>query len=191
LTEFVIFESLISSSTEGQGLWTALALIVIAGFVAWLLFFSGNGTFQSFLEDLKGQPKTEKRDPFPVPVFDKSKLEVPLPPKPVRKPLTYQRTADEIDLKLDTWARDLRQSLREVRAESQGLVEKYKDVPLRRAKPEAEKKKPAAEKPEKSRTTASKTSSVKGKSTTAKKSTAKPKTGPKTTKSESQKKKNL
>jgi hypothetical protein len=187
LTELDFFESQISSLTEGQGLWTTLALLAIAGFVVWLLFFSGNGTFQSFLEDLKGQPKTQKKEPFPIPVFDTSKLEVPLSPKPVRKPLTYQRTADEIELKLDTWARDLRQSLHEVRAESRGLVEKYKDVPLRRAKPAAEKKKPAAKTPAKSKKTSSKTSSVKGKSTTAKKSTAKPKPGPKTTKSKTPK----
>ena len=121
----------------------ALALLFVAGFVIWLLFFSGNGDFKSFLADLKAQPKESKPDPFPIPVFDKSKVEVPRPPKVQRKPLTYQRTADEIDLKLDTWAKDLRQSLREVRAESQWLVEKYKDVPLKRPKTEADQTKPA------------------------------------------------
>lgn len=114
----------------------ALALLLIAGFIIWLIFFSGNGDFKSFLEDLKGQPQEIKTDPFPVPVFDKSKVEVPRPPRVQRKPLTYQRTADELDLKLDNWAKDLRQSLHEVRAESQWLVEKYKDVPLKRPKPE-------------------------------------------------------
>lgn len=187
MTGLSAFESLNASSTEGQELWTALALISIAGFVVWLLFFSGNGTFQSFLEDLKGQPKTQKKEPFPVPVFDKSKLEIPLPPKPARMPLTYQRTADEIDLKLDTWAQDLRQSLREVRAESQWLVEKYKDVPLKRAKPEAEKKKPAAKKPAETKKTSSATRSAKGKSTSAKKIAAKPKPKPKSTKSKTTK----
>ncbi len=125
----------------GQGgsdqLLVVLALVGIAGFVVWMLFFSGNGTIQDFLRDLKTQPDRKPKDPFPVPQFDKSKLEVPLPPKPKRKPLTYHRTADEIDLKLDNWAKDLRTSLREVRAESQWLVEKYKDVPLKRPKPEA------------------------------------------------------
>lgn len=115
----------------------ALALLVIAGFVIWLIFFSGNGDFKSFLADFKGQPEETKQEQFPVPVFDKSRVEVPRPPKVQRKPITYQRTADEIDLKLDTWAKDLHQSLREVRAESIGLVEKYKDVPLKRPKPEA------------------------------------------------------
>ncbi len=120
-----------------------LALLGIAGFVVWMLFFSGNGTVQDFLKDLTNRPDLKPKDAFPVPQFDKSVIDVPIPPKPKRKPLTYHRTADEIDMKLDNWAADLKQSLREVRAESQWLVEKYKDVPLKRAKPEA---KPAAKK---------------------------------------------
>ena len=127
----------------GQGvddqLLVGLALLGIAGFVVWMLFFSGNGTIEDFLKDLTSRPNRKPKDPFPVPQFDKSKLEVPRPPKPVRKPLTYKWTADEIDLKLDNWAKDLKNSLREVRAESQWLVEKYKDVPLKRAKPEEAK----------------------------------------------------
>ena len=145
----------------GQGgndqLLVVLALVGIAGFVVWMLFFSGNGTIQDFISDLTKKPNQEPKDPYPVPQFDKSKLEIPLPPKPVRKPLTFQRTADEIDMKLDSWAKDLKNSLREVRAESEWLVEKYKDVPLKRAKPEtpkpaakkAEPKKAAAKKPAK------------------------------------------
>ena len=125
----------------GQGgndqLLVVLALVGIAGFVVWMLFFSGNGTIQDFIKDLTTQPDRKPKDQFPVPQFDKSKIEVPRPPKPVRKPLKYQRTADEIDFKLDNWAKDLKNSLREVRAESQWLVEKYKDVPLKRPKPEA------------------------------------------------------
>lgn len=134
----------------GQGgndqLLVVLALVGIAGFVVWMLFFSGNGTIQDFVKDLTTRPNRKPKDPFPVPQFDKSKLEVPLPPKPVRKPLTYHRTADEIDMKLDNWAKDLKASLREVRAESQWLVEKYKDVPLKRPKPEVAK--PATKKAE-------------------------------------------
>ena len=165
----------------GQGgndqLLVVLALVGIAGFVVWMLFFSGNGTIQDFVKDLTTRPNRKPKDPFPVPQFDKSKLEVPLPPKPVRKPLTYHRTADEIDMKLDNWAKDLKASLREVRAESQWLVEKYKDVPLKRPKPEvakpatkkAETKKSEPKKPAKPKATA-----PKAKAKPAAKKTAKP-----------------
>ena len=150
-----------------------LGLALVAGFVIWLIFFSGNGDFKSFLSDLKGMPRETKPERFPVPVFDKSTIDLPRPPKAQRNPIIYQRSSDEIDLKLDTWAKDLRQSLREVRAESQWLVEKYKDVPLKRPKPEvkADKAKPAKKSPA---TKATKTQAIR---TVAKKkaTTSKPK----------------
>jgi len=43
-------------SVDDMQLWVLLSLVAIAGFVIWLVFFSGNGDFKSFLEDLKGQP---------------------------------------------------------------------------------------------------------------------------------------
>lgn len=143
-----------------------LGLALVAGFVIWLMFFSGNGDFKSFLSDLKGMPRETKPEKFPVPVFNKSTFDLPRPPKVERKPLTFQRTADEIDLKLDTWAKDLRQSLREVRAESQWLVEKYKDVPLKRPKPEGPTKKKAATSKKKSKPAG------KSKATSSRKTTA-------------------
>lgn len=165
----------------GQGgndqLLVVLALVGIAGFVVWMLFFSGNGTIQDFVKDLTTRPNRKPKDPFPVPQFDKSKLEVPLPPKPVRKPLTYHRTADEIDMKLDNWAKDLKASLREVRAESQWLVEKYKDVPLKRPKPEVAKpatKKAETKKSEPRKPAKPKAAAPKAKAKPAAKKTAKP-----------------
>ena len=165
----------------GQGgndqLLVVLALVGIAGFVVWMLFFSGNGTIQDFVKDLTTRPNRKPKDPFPVPQFDKSKLEVPLPPKPVRKPLTYHRTADEIDMKLDNWAKDLKASLREVRAESQWLVEKYKDVPLKRPKPEVAKpatKKAETKKSGPKKSAKPKAAAPKAKAKTAAKQTAKP-----------------
>ena len=165
----------------GQGvddqLLVGLALLGIAGFVVWMLFFSGNGTIQDFLKDLTSRPNRKPKDPFPVPQFDKSKLEVPRPPKPVRKPLTYKWTADEIDLKLDNWAKDLKNSLREVRAESQWLVEKYKDVPLKRPKPEVAKpatKKAETKKSEPRKPAKPKAAAPKAKAKPAAKKTAKP-----------------
>ena len=165
----------------GQGgndqLLVVLALVGIAGFVVWMMFFSGNGTIQDFLKDLTTRPNRKPKDPFPVPQFDKSKLEVPLPPKPVRKPLTYHRTADEIDMKLDNWAKDLKASLREVRAESQWLVEKYKDVPLKRPKPEVAKpatKKAETKKSEPKKPAKPKAAAPKAKAKPAAKKTAKP-----------------
>ena len=165
----------------GQGgndqLLVVLALVGIAGFVVWMMFFSGNGTIQDFLKDLTTRPNRKPKDPFPVPQFDKSKLEVPLPPKPLRKPLTYHRTADEIDMKLDNWAKDLKASLREVRAESQWLVEKYKDVPLKRPKPEVAKpatKKAETKKSEPKKPAKPKAAAPKAKAKPAAKKTAKP-----------------
>lgn len=181
--KLAFFSQLSMPAGGDMQLWTALCLLAIAGFVIWLLFFSGNGDFKTFLEDLKGPPKKEKREPFPVPVFDRSKIEVPLPPKPERKPVTYKRTADEIDLKLDTWAKDLRQSLREVRAESQWLVEKYKDVPLKRARPEGGSKKKASPSPSKAKPRPAAKTTGKSKTSATKKTTSKPKTVKKQTKS--------
>lgn len=183
MTGLTFIGQLGNRSADGMQLWTALSLLAIAGFVIWLVFFSGNGDFKSFIQDLKGQPKTEKKEPFPVPVFDRSKIELPRVPKPQRQPLSYKRTADEIDLKLDTWAKDLRQSLREVRAESQWLVEKYKDVPLKRPKPETPAKKKAEETKAKAKPVAKAKSPTKAKPGTPKKTTTKPKAVKKASKS--------
>lgn len=156
----------------GQGgndqLLVVLALVGIAVFVVWMMFFSGNGTIQDFIKDLTTRPNRKPKDQFPVPQFDKSKLEIPRAPKTVRKPLSYHRTPDEIDLKLDNWARDLKNSLKEVRAESQWLIEKYKDVPLKRPKPESPKPAAKKEAPKKSE----------AKPTKAKTASAKPKAKP-------------
>jgi hypothetical protein len=130
----------IAGQAIDQQLLIIASLALIAAFVVWLLFFSGNGTFGDFIEDIKSAPNRKQKDPFPVPQFDKSKVLVPVPPKSVRKPLKYRWSPDEIDLKLDSWAKDLRSSLKEVRVESMALAEKYKDVPLKRARPEAAKK---------------------------------------------------
>ena len=175
MTGLAFIGQLAVRGADQMQLWTVLSLIAIAAFIIWLMFFSGNGDFKSFLEDLKGSPKSEKKERFPVPVFDRSKIDLPLPPKPARRPVSYTPTSDEIDLKLDTWAKDLRQSLREVRAESQWLVEKYKDVPLKRPKPEVVvAKKPAATKA-KAKPTPKPAASKKTQAVSKKKTSPKPK----------------
>lgn len=123
----------LSSGMDDQSL-VGLALVAIAAFVVWLLFFSGNGTIQDFIKDITSRPDRKPKELFPVPQFDKSKLDIPRPPKPARKPLKYKRTVDEINYELDDWAKELRESIKDVRSESRSLVEKYKDVPLKRSK---------------------------------------------------------
>lgn len=58
------------------------------------------------------------------------------PKVPTVKP--KEKVKSEFDLELDSWAENLRSSIREVRADSTDLVEKYKDVPTRKPrKPKA------------------------------------------------------
>ena len=103
-----------------------LALLVIAGFVLWLVLFTGDG-YKGIAQDLKsiGRKKPEK---FPVPVFDRSKIELPRPKKPklqaiVREPINFNEE------QLRDWAEQLQQSIKEIRKEASELAKAYNAMP--------------------------------------------------------------
>lgn len=103
-----------------------LALLVIAGFVLWLVLFTGDG-YKGIAQDLKsiGRKKPEK---FPVPVFDRSKIELPRPKKPklqaiVREPINFNEE------QLRDWADQLQQSIKEIRKEASELAKAYNAMP--------------------------------------------------------------
>ena len=103
-----------------------LALLVVAGFVLWLVLFTGDG-YKGIAQDLKsiGRRKPEK---FPVPVFDRSKIELPRPKKPklqaiVREPINFNEE------QLRDWANQLQQSIKEIRKEASDLAKAYNAMP--------------------------------------------------------------
>ena len=103
-----------------------LALLVVAGFVVWLVLFTGDG-YKGIAQDLKsiGRKKPEK---FPVPVFDRSKIELPRPKKPklqaiVREPINFNEE------QLRDWANQLQQSIKEIRKEASELAKAYNAMP--------------------------------------------------------------
>ena len=103
-----------------------LALLVVAGFVLWLVLFTGDG-YKGIAQDLKsiGRKKPEK---FPVPVFDRSKIELPRPKKPklqaiVREPINFNEE------QLRDWADQLQQSIKEIRKEASELAKAYNAMP--------------------------------------------------------------
>lgn len=103
-----------------------LSLLVVAGFVLWLVLFTGDG-YKGIAQDLKsiGRKKPEK---FPVPVFDRSKIELPRPKKPklqaiVREPINFNEE------QLRDWANQLQQSIKEIRKEASDLAKAYNAMP--------------------------------------------------------------
>ena len=103
-----------------------LALLAVAGFVLWLVLFTGDG-YKGIAQDLKsiGRKKPEK---FPVPVFDRSKIELPRPKKPklqaiVREPINFNEE------QLRDWADQLQQSIKEIRKEASELAKAYNAMP--------------------------------------------------------------
>jgi hypothetical protein len=139
---------------------TALALIAVVGFLGWLVFFTGDG-YKGIAKDLRslGGKKVER---FPVPIFDRSKIELPRPAKPTVKPIV-RTPVDFNEEQLRDWARQLQQSIADLRKEAAELAKAYNSLPPSLvedpAKPPAQakakvspakktvQKKPAAKKP--------------------------------------------
>ena len=119
-----------------------LALLAVAGFVLWLVLFTGDG-YKGIAQDLKniGRKKPEK---FPVPVFDRSKIELPRPKKPklqaiVREPINFNEE------QLRDWADQLQQSIKEIRKEASELAKAYNAMPPSLVEdPAKPRRKPAA-----------------------------------------------
>ena len=119
-----------------------LALLAVAGFVLWLVLFTGDG-YKGIAQDLRsiGRKKPEK---FPVPVFDRSKIELPRPKKPklqaiVREPINFNEE------QLRDWADQLQQSIKEIRKEASELAKAYNAMPPSLVEdPDKPRRKPAA-----------------------------------------------
>ncbi len=121
-----------------------LALLAVAGFMVYLVFFTGDG-YRGILEDLKSL-SNKKKERFPVPVFDRSKIELPRPKKPkiqdpVREPINFN------EQQLRDWADQLEQSIKEIRKEASELAKAYNAMPPSLIEdPSKPKRKPAAKK---------------------------------------------
>ena len=121
-----------------------LALLAVAGFMVYLVFFTGDG-YRGILEDLKSL-SNKKKERFPVPVFDRSKIELPRPKKPkiqdpVREPINFN------EQQLRDWADQLQQSIKEIRKEASELAKAYNAMPPSLIEdPSKPKRKPAAKK---------------------------------------------
>lgn len=104
---------------QAQDNLVAVALCAVAGFLIWLLFFTGEG-YKGIFRDLRSIRK-EKREPFPVPVFDRTKIELPRPKKPAPRNLERNREISGSE-QLKIWAEELRNSIDEVRKEANTLA---------------------------------------------------------------------
>ena len=119
-----------------------LALLAVAGFMVYLVFFTGDG-YRGILEDLKSL-SNKKKERFPVPVFDRSKIELPRPKKPkiqdpVREPINFN------EQQLRDWAEQLQQSIKEIRKEASELAKAYNAMPPSLIEdPSKPKRRPAA-----------------------------------------------
>lgn len=159
---------------QGQTLLVSIALLAVGGFLVWLVFFTGEG-YLGILKDLKSLRKV-KRDPFAVPVFDRSKIELPRPKKPTPRNLERNSQISGAE-QLALWADELRNSIDEIREEANALAKAYKELPPQfaelatkppkraiTAKPTSKKKTAAKKQLE----PAKKTAKTKAKKTTAK-----------------------
>ncbi|MFM1993484.1 MAG: hypothetical protein RL537_173 [Actinomycetota bacterium] len=120
------------------------ALLAVAGFLVYLVFFTGDG-YKGILEDLKSL-SNKKKERFPLPVFDRSKIELPRPKKPkiqdpVREPINFN------EQQLRDWAEQLQQSIKEIRKEASELAKAYNAMPPSLIEdPSKLKRKPAVKK---------------------------------------------
>lgn len=120
----------------------ALALVAIGAFIAWLVLLTGDG-YKGIIDDLRNT-RRKKIERFPVPVFDRSKIELPRPKKPklqaiVREPINFNEE------QLRDWANQLQQSIKELRKEATELAKAYNSVPPSLVEdPSKPRRKPAA-----------------------------------------------
>lgn len=135
---------------------TAFVVVVLLGVVAflvWLVFFTGEG-YKGIWEDLKSIGSNKKKERFPVPIFDRSKIDLPRPKKPKlgtisREPINFN------EQQLRDWAEQLQQSIKDIRKEANELAKAYNSMPPSlvedpskpRRKPKAAPKAKATKKP--------------------------------------------
>lgn len=105
----------------------AVALLGVVAFLVWLVFFTGEG-YKGIWEDLKSIGSNQKKERFPVPIFDRSKIDLPRPKKPKlgtisREPINFNEE------QLRDWAEQLQQSIKDIRKEANELAKAYNSMP--------------------------------------------------------------
>lgn len=146
-------ETSIAELNQAEGALQVVTLLAILGFIVWLVFFSGNGDFRSFVADLS-QEKSKKKKVAPASLA-------------TRKETNQFLDAYSTDIK--NWVSSLRQTRDDISSESSVLLQKYPPVEKKKA---TTKKVAKKEPPSKAKKTA--VSEKKAKPATKKKVTKKP-----------------
>lgn len=149
-----------------------LALLAVAGFMVWLVFFTGEG-YRGIWEDIKSV-RGKKKERFPVPVFDRSKIELPRPKKPklmakTREPINFNEE------QLRSWADELQQSIKDIRKEAKALADAYNQMPPSLVEDPSKPRRKPKPKPVAKKATATKRKVVKKATPKRKTTAAKPK----------------
>ncbi len=149
-----------------------LALLAVAGFMVWLVFFTGEG-YRGIWEDIKSA-RGQKKERFPVPVFDRSKIELPRPKKPklmakTREPINFNEE------QLRSWAAELQRSIKDIRKEAKALADAYNQMPPSLVEDPSKPRRKPKPKPAAKKATATKKKVVKKATPKRKTTAAKPK----------------
>jgi hypothetical protein len=105
---------------------TIIGLLAVLGFVIWLVLFTGDG-YRGIIDDIKAL-KGNKKERFPVPVFDRSKIDLPRPEKPKPRAISRDSKIPPAE-QLAQWALDLQRSIEDIREEASALARAYRDLP--------------------------------------------------------------
>lgn len=110
-------ETSIAELNQAEGALQVVTLLAILGFIVWLVFFSGNGDFRSFVADLSPE-KSKKKKVAPASLA-------------TRKETNKFLDAYSTDIK--NWVSSLRQTRDDISSESSVLLQKYPPVEKKKA----------------------------------------------------------
>lgn len=154
-------ETSMAELNQTEGALQVVALLAVLGFIVWLVFFSGNGDFRSFVADLSPVKKKKKK----------------VAPASLATRKETNKFLDAYSTDIKNWVSSLRQTRDDISSESSVLLEKYPPAEKKKAKT----KKVTKKKPPSKRTAAKKTAKKATKTAVSKKK-AKPATKKKVTK---------
>lgn len=154
-------ETSIAELNQAEGALQVVALLAVFGFIVWLVFFSGNGDFRSFVADLSPEKKKKKK----------------VAPASVATRKETNKFLDAYSNDIKNWVSSLRRTRDEISSESSVLLEKYPPIENKKATT----KKVTKKKPPSQRSAAKKTAK-KATRTAVSKKKAKPATKKKLTK---------
>lgn len=143
----------VAEFNQAEGALQVVALLAVLGFIVWLVFFSGNGDFRSFVADLSPEKKKKKK----------------VAPASLATRKETNKFLDAYSIDIKNWVSSLRQTRDDISSESSVLLEKYPPV----EKKKATTKKVTKKKPP-SKATKTAVSGKKAKPATKKKGTKKP-----------------